>query len=442
MSTALTALRRRLGRELLGDEVVFIDTADFTSTAAGSITSTNMLRNSLWGPTYFSDKNYVIFRPGAATSADYIRYAGDLAMTTGVLSHTGANYADTTVGSEGVELWPYGIRPTRELVESLQRCLEYEFVSQTLSLSHLSWRDGDMALITDTDWTDVGTPTTSAKATTAFRTPYGPRSYHLVADAVTEGTRSNSVTVGHSRKVSMFTICAADSGTISFQPYDVTNSAVFGTAVTTTEQRAELMVQQYVDVPATCENVQGYVVSTTNPGDFYLNQMWIYNHDDLVVRLPLSVTEGFMAPKIWMGVPKMPTGTGLYDAGNFDPIPLTEGIDYWLVIEHASAEPYKVRFRDQSLYQWPLFVETRRPASDLTAFAEDETATTTVPVHTLLPRWKLDVLDTILLNKIPPAQFKLLHDRATSELTRSHKARPIESTAPARPYWSPRLSAS
>ena len=64
MSTALTALRRRLGREL--DLAWFIDNADVGSFTATTVVSTVMLQNTLWGPTYFSDMNCVIFRPGAA----------------------------------------------------------------------------------------------------------------------------------------------------------------------------------------------------------------------------------------------------------------------------------------------------------------------------------------------------------------------------------------
>ncbi len=432
MSTALTALRQRLLREL--DLGWIIVNADVGSFAAGSITSANMLQNSLMGPTFYSDLQCVIFRPGAATSADFIRYAGDLTNSTGLLAHTGANYADTTVGTEVVEIWKWGIRPTREIVESLNRVLEFEFVTQNLALSHISAQDGDMAKTTDTDYTDIGTTSTSAKATTAGVTPWGPRSYHTVNNAsANAGTRSASYRVGTSRTITAFTIAASEVGTSSLQPYDNTNSAAFGTAVTSSE-RAPQLLRTNETIPATCKLASVNLTNTSATGDTYWDGVWLYAWDDLEMRLPSAVVEGFMAPKIWQGVPEFNTGNNAYEANSLRPVPLVEGYDYWIMIEHASAEPYKVRFRDNSYYNWPLFVEARVPQSQFVTMAEDETATVNVPVHNLLPRWKIDVLDTVLLSKIPTSVYNTYRSKAQGELVSALRARVKESVVPAMPY--------
>ncbi len=445
MSTALTVLREELGQQL--GMMKLIPNGSFTAAAAGSITSTDVLRDSNLGGGQY--KGWIIFRPGAATAADFVRYAGLLTNTTGLLAHTGANYADTTVGSEVVELWRPGARPDLELLASLNRCLEFEFVTTMLALSHISTLDGDMALSTDATWTDVGTPTTSAKSTTVNFTVYGPRSYQLVGDAVNEGTRSPTARVTQGRTVSMFTIGSANTGPASFQPYDSTNSAVFGTAVVHSEANPMLMVQQNVTVPATCKVVQANMLGTAAVSDIRWNQAWIYALDNLIVRLPTGVTEGFMAPRILQARPTMPIGTGTYDANSLDMVPLTEGVDYWLMINHADAEPYKVRFA-QVLpttgghpYEWPLFVEARIPQSNLVTLAL-EADVVNVPKHNLLPRWKIDCLETIWNGAAAPRHpdWQNQMDLATKQLIRASTARPIKSLAPPKPYWAPRLSAS
>lgn len=427
MSTALTVLRQRLLREL--DLGWVIENADVDSFAAGSITAANMLRNSNTSAGYYKGQKVVIFRPGAASAADYIRYAGLLTRDTGLLAHTGANYADTTKGSEVVELWKYGIRPTRELIASLNRVLEFEFQTTHLALSHISPTDGDMQLSTDTNWTDVGTPTTSAKATTAAYTPWGQRNYHLVGDATNEGTQSGNIFIRQGGQFSAFTIISADTGTASFQGRDATNSADIGTAVTHSERKPQLMAIQNQSVPATCKSLALRALGTTNPSDFYINQMWLYNLEDLTCSLPSLVAESFMAPRILQAVPRYQTAANVYDAGGFDFKPLNEGEDYWFVTNHSDARPYKVRFANTSYYQWPLFVEASIPSSAYTTFAEDETATTNVALHNLLPRWKMDVLTTILLGKIPEDRWKLYYETARNELISAKIARPQKSVS-------------
>lgn len=436
MATTLASLRRRLLREL--DLGWVITNADLTSLAATSITSTNMLRNSLWGTTMFSDLNCVIFRPDAASAADYIRYAGDLTNSSGLLAHTGANYSDTTT-PEVIEIWKYGIRPTREVIDSLNRCLEFEFRTSHHLFSHGSRVDYAMDIATtDTNWTDVGTPTTSAKTTSQSTqlVPFGPRAYQLIADAANEGTRSSPLLIGQGGTVSAFAIIAADAGTASFRLRDNTNSADIGTAVTHSERTPMLMVIHNQEVPDTCKAVQFEALGTVNPSTIYVNQTGIYVHDNLMVQLPSFITESFMAPKFMQAVPRTQIATDVYDAGSLDFVPLTEGVDYWPVFGHSDAQQYKVRFRDASLFEWPIFVEYKRPGSDETTFAEDETATTNIPIHNLLPRWKIDVLDTILLGKIPSDKWQVYRQKAQGELIKAQVARPSSSLTGEKPWFS------
>ncbi len=445
MSTVMTVLREELGQQL--GMMVLIPNGSFTAAAAGSITSTDVLRNSNWGGGQF--KGWIIFRPGAATSADFVRYAGLLTNSTGLLAHTGANYADTTVGSEVVELWRPGARPDLELLASLNRCLEFEFVTTMLMISHLSAADGDMSVATDTNFTDVGTPTTSAKSVIPAVTVYGPRSYNLIGDAVNEGTSTAAQSIRKGALFSAFTIATPAVGTASFRGYDATNSVDIGTAVTHNESGPQLMCIRSQTVPATCESVILRMLGEEAATTIFWNQVALYKHDELQVRLPSSVTEGFMAPRILQGVPRSQTDTGVYGAYSLDFIPLTEGVDYWLVINHNDAQPYKVRFANPlpstggHPYAWPLFVEARIPQSSLITLAA-EADVVNVPKHNLLPRWKIDCLETIWNGAAAPKHpdWDNQMDLATKQLIRASTARPIKSVAPSQPIWAPRLSAS
>lgn len=446
MSTALTVLREELGQQL--GMMKLIPNGSVTAIATGSITAPDVLRDSNLGGGQY--KGWIIYRPGAATSADTVRYAGLLASTSGLLAHTGANYADTTVGSEVIELWKPGARPDLELLASLNRVLEFEFISTMLMISHLTPFDGDMALATDTNWTDVGTTSASAKSTAAGLTSYGPRSYRLTNTATNSGTRSTGGgRVRKSGTVSMFAIAAAEVGTASLQPYDLTNTTTYGTAITNTERRPALLALQSQTVPATCELTGLNMLGLESNADIFWNQAALYIHDELSISLPSGVTEGFMAPKFVQAQPKTSIGTNIYDAEDINFIPLTEGIDYWLVINHADAEPYKVRFANPMPstgghpYEWPLFVEARIPQSSLITLSA-ETDVVNAPKHNLLPRWKIDCLETIWNGAAAPKHPDWDNQMALAQkqLIQATRARSVESIAPEKAYRAPRLSAS
>jgi hypothetical protein len=79
--------------------VVPIDAATATTLTA------NTLRYGGVGNQKFSQK--WIIRPEASASADRERYSTDYAPATGVITHAGANYSDTTSTSESIEISDY-----------------------------------------------------------------------------------------------------------------------------------------------------------------------------------------------------------------------------------------------------------------------------------------------------------------------------------------------
>lgn len=433
----LPAIRQEVGKRL--GVCMVIPNGNFDAVATGSITSASYLRDTNYGTGHFAELYTNIFRPGAASAADYIRPAGDLTNTTGLLAHTGANYADTTIGTEGVELWFHRIRPDIDIPDCINRVLRETSIRTIHALSHgSSAGDYSMDLSTDSLWTNVGSPSTSAKtaALPAF-IPYGPYAYNVANNGVAnEGTRSAELVVRQGATVSAYAIAAASTGTASFQLRDNTNSADIGTAVTHSERAAQLMVIRNQAVPDTCKSVRLSMLGTTTTSDIYWNKTWLYKHDELFIRFPSYISERFKAATIFQSVPQFSTAANVYDALGMDMVELKEGSDYFLHFNHGDANPYGVRFASNTWFDNPLWTELERPASDYTTFATDETASTVAPFNKLVPAVCLDFIDRvmtprgIMLDKLPA-----LRARAQKDYNEAQENRPAVSVAKANPYF-------
>lgn len=436
-TTTLTAGMKRILREL--DVGMFIPNAYISALAAASVTVPNFFLDAVMAPDFLQVRNAGLVRPTAATSADLWRPAGAITISTGAIAQTGAAWADTTLGSEDLEIWYWRVRRDQEVLDSLNRVLAKEFVTTYPALSHLSGTDGDNYLTTTSDFAQVGTSTLS-KITTSTMTPWGRRSLRTLNSAVNSGARTANVRVRTAGRVNGFTIASTEVGTSSVQGWDGTNSATFGTAVTVSERRPQLVAFRNATVPDTCKVAGLYLNNTSASGDTAWNQQWLYNLDNPVCPLPALVSESFMAPKIIQGRPRSNTGTNTYDGESFDFVPLTEGIDYWLVINQADATPYKVRFRDTSYYDWPLFVEARIPQSTLVTMSAESDAFWNL--NQVIPRWKKDLLECVYnsgARRHP--DWERQYNLATEQLTEASKARQKVSVAPARRVWSPQLNA-
>ena len=144
-----------------------------------------------------------------------------------------------------------------------------------------------------------------------------------------------------------------------------------------------------------------------------------------------------MVQAVYQAVPRTQIASNVWDAGSLDFVPLVQGSDFWITVNHGDATPYKLRFRDASLFDWPIFVEYKRPVSDLTTFAADDTASVPVAVHNLLPRWKMDVLETIYNGAAAPRHpdWAFQYDLAKKQLISAQSVRRETRVGRARPYY-------
>ena len=114
VTSTLAQILRRTIRELqvVGEVCVLVDGATaLTALATGSVTIPSFYQSTNYkGSNDLSSKSAVIIRMTAASVADAERFVGQITNSSGLVAHTGANYADTTVGTEIVYVLYYGVR--------------------------------------------------------------------------------------------------------------------------------------------------------------------------------------------------------------------------------------------------------------------------------------------------------------------------------------------
>ena len=214
-----------------------------------------------------------------------------------------------------------------------------------------------------------------------------------------EGTQSATLSVEQLKMVSLWAIASCNVGTARLIPYDVTNSAAFAAAPTVSHSEEEpmLMNQPWIAAPASCKEWAAQLIGTTATSDIFWNQVWAYKQDNLRLNLPSHENEGFKITAILKAHPSNSgAGANIYRAEDLDLEELIEGRDFRWLMGQEDANPHAILLDRAELMDTPLMVQVRRPESDLTTFAADETASTKAPLHLLIPRVCIEVLKTCL----------------------------------------------
>lgn len=138
MSTTQKAIRQRMLQ--LEPDLGRLETV--ASLAATSVTVTALATGTVQTDKYLEKW---MLRPDTSTTADRVRMVSDFTNTTGALTHAGANYADTTVGSpaESVEIHEYEPRFVDEAIqEALRRTRFLDESYMPASVDGRYWLDG------------------------------------------------------------------------------------------------------------------------------------------------------------------------------------------------------------------------------------------------------------------------------------------------------------
>ncbi len=428
-----------------------IPNANFDSIQNNGITSVSRLANKQVGPGYWAGLEAGIFRPDSASMpADAWRFCDGLTNSSGVLTITGT-YADTTVGTEIAEIWKRAgtvFRPDVEILNAMNYCLQFENFTTLAAFSDLGDNDGDMASTATTAFTAVNT--TMTKVTTAGKVPFGPKALRGVASNASNSitTVSMPVSLGTGRNLSVkgWGIISTAVAGVTLNLNDVTNTAIVATSPSITDINPQLVHIPWQNIPTTCKQMTLSTIGSGATSDYAVNALWIYKQDELTMRFPSYVSEGFKVEQIFYGRPtgaasSTSTSTAtLYPAQSMEFVPLVENRDFQFMIGHNDANPYGIELnRQQSRWykEWPLFIEVQRPWSDVTTFSPtDDTVVYSGPTHTLIPRIKLFLLDHVLIPGYPNDQNWLkLRQIAQKELDNAQGIRAPKPIAKTPPYY-------
>lgn len=221
MPTLKTVIRRAISR--LGPSLGI--TVPLTGAAAQTVTAAELASGGLGAERY---RTFHLLRLDAASSADMFRICSDYLSSTGVLTHDGAAYADTTATGESVDILHPSIEPrllfnaAQEVVARIRRMDVTELPSypgRYYGLGDLSWVEqaSDVYMVTLRDspvlsrnrhfarwgayssagallpdwWTLTGTSATIARGTSS--TP--SRGYPITLTAASGNTALLSQTV-------------------------------------------------------------------------------------------------------------------------------------------------------------------------------------------------------------------------------------------------------
>lgn len=355
----------------------YIPNALIDELAAGYFVAPIFHRNNNWSVNHFHNQSSIIFRPGAASAADYVRYADDLTPSTGKLE-VDTDWADVTLGSEDIYRFDGGVHPAWA-VDAMNRAMSkcYFENSEPLSLA----ADAGFQSSATSSWVesdaDGGPATTLTKVTTA--------NSDNVFTGIGAGRVVNSATGGYIRQrfnvhpgsqVYVGALARADSGTAELVLYDVTNAALIGTAVTHDgEQWAYL--HRTETIPSGCEILEVRLKGSESNADIYWNGLWVYRTGDRRIRLSTTWDTAKKIPALATVNFGESVESGVENAFSIDPDEMSKAL-YGFLQERVGANPYAVQLHEGGLLNRPIYIQGRRPYSDLTTFTLALTETTSV----------------------------------------------------------------
>src|SRR3990167_2586496 len=401
MSTTVAAVQTRMLQDLGCG--FLIQNGSVGGFAATTVTSVNFLENSDWASNHFRNLQAAIWRGTAQTSADYYRRAGDLVNSTGVLSHTGANYSDTTVDTEAVEIWFYDIRPDVEVLEAINRAMGRCFFPNFVALSPFD--DGDMQSTATSSYTGSA-GTTLTKSTTARRITLGMRALRVVNNSADDNAQSSTIAVRQGDYIYTWAISSVDvGGNAELVLYDVTNSADFtGTLPGHAEESPQFM-WRYDAVPATCKE---YAVRLNGEGasdDIYWSALGGYKVRDRRIDLPSTFDRAFEVQGLAYGRfgNVHNSEAQIADAASLEIVEIPQD-QYALHFSPPEAHPRLVQFFNDDWFRYPLFIQGRRPYSDIDGVLTTPTGTINADFELIVAASEVEFL-SVAANaaKIPDA---------------------------------------
>lgn len=402
-----------------------IPAADITSIAAGNITFGQLINDNV-GTAHYVQQDVQIHRGTAASAADTRRPAGEFTPSTGVLDIAGANYADTTLGTESIRLIKHGLRVDYDFITAINRAQEYLGARDMLALSLAS--DAAMWQTSTAAYTAVNT--TFTKTTTAADVFPGQRRGGLLTNSGADGHvyQRFLVTGGEEVYTGYFTRGKTGSPTLVWQ--DVTNTAAIGTTLTTSESSFQYLWRREF-VPATCESLEVRFGASGASDVAPFGPVFVYRTNDARMVVPAEIEERYEFEALTYGVFHENTASQVEDAMSLETIEVPKD-DYDFFFGAGQGQQSFIQFHNGTHRKWlryPLFIQARLPDGDVTTVAA-ETDVTNLPLHTIVPKAMLEMLDAAG-SRIPDAGR--IRAMAEDNLRKALSIRVIEGPADKRP---------
>lgn len=293
--------------------------------------------------------------------------AGGLDPTTGTLTVAPAFTAQVKTATN-VALLPIQIDDVTHAINDIQRTLK---MPRYLPLTNVT--DGDMEKTGVTDWTDIGSPTTSAKTTDSGKVLFGQRAYHVVCDAVLEGVQTASVDVVEGRQMLVSTPVMVATLNVSVNLWDMTNNVSIGTAAGI-DEREWTEVRFTATIPTDCTQVT-LKYRSADTGDFYVGYSTIWPTAERLLTLPSQIADASDIEGVYY-LPQGPSSTvaNSYRMMDYGLEPW-DGYEPWRDWRAVDAQRISI-----GACSYPLFLKFRSAGSTLSALTD----TTDVPEEIIL----------------------------------------------------------
>ena len=383
---------------------MYLANAQIDSIAAGSVTSLLRLANAQHTTNTYRSKNAGIYRPGAATAADYWRTVGDLTALTGVLANS-SNHTDVTLGTENYYLPYYDLHPV-DFMDALNQAMGICYFPNAEPLSakpagtvigNNGFQSSVLTMYTESD-ADGGPATTFSNITTADSDNVWGASIGSgrVLNAAANGYIRQRYNVTRGENLWTASLSRADVGTDgnghSLTWWDITNSAQLGTAVTHSEEQWQF-AWRTGNVTGGSAGTEVFELRLQGIGasdDIYYGGKWVYRTQNRRFQLDSTWDRSFKIKLMYGRFHGSGNSSGVVDAHSLD---LTEipASEYAYDLQPPGANPRWIQFHTTEYFKYPIWIQGRRAYSDLTTFtlALSETTSCDLDLIESATRWLL-----------------------------------------------------
>lgn len=317
-----------------------------------------------------------VWRPTAASAADYFRHISGINVTSGQVTIDRA-WSDSTLGTEDFYLLAPGINPIH-IINALNLALDHIYFVNTEPLSEKPAG----ALVADAGFQATATSNYTASGSTFSKVTTD--NSENIYDGIGAGRILNAgyiyqqFSVTPNELIHSYALTRLDTGT-NFEHvlYDVSNSAAIGTTVEHAQEAYQWTVRRET-VPTGCKLLQVRYQAEGATDDVYISGQCTLFPNRARVTLDTKWDSKFKTMRLlYADLGGTSVADGVYQA-HASQIMEVPPSDYRFVFQRSNANPGYVQFFNQSQKTWmnyPLFIFGRRPYSAVTTIAISDLTT-------------------------------------------------------------------